>query len=314
MTSISTRLSEYLDHRRRFGADMTGVGLVLKPFAAFADAEGAEWITTELFLRWKETFGSASSNTWAGRLCIVRSFASWLHGIDERCEVPPKGLIPRRGIRPRPWIYTKAEIEQIVITAAALPSPSGLRGATCSTLFGLIAVTGLRIGEALGLDDRDVDTEDATLSIRRAKNGKCRVIPVTWCVVAKLQAYQQFRDHVVARAGSGALFQAESGKRTSVHYAERNFARVGQAIGLRQPSSGRGRGPRIHDLRHAMATVTILDWFRQGRDVDAEMYKLSAYLGHANPAGTWWYIEAVPELLALASERGLRTLGDGGAS
>lgn len=314
MTSISARLSEYLDHRRRFGADMTAVGLALKPFAAFADAEGAEWITTELFLRWKDTFGSAGSNTWAGRLCLVRGFTLWLQGLDDRHEVPPKGLIPWRRSRPRPWIYSEAEIEQIVVAAAALPSQSGLRGATCSTLFGLIAVTGLRVGEALGLDDRDVDAVNATLSVRHGKNRKSRVIPVTRCVVAKLQAYQQFRDHVVVRAGSGALFRAENGKRTTANNAQRNFARVGQIIGLRQPSSGNGHGPRIHDLRHAMASLTILDWFRQGRDVDAEMYKLSAYLGHANPSGTWWYIEAVPELLALASERGLRTLGDGGAS
>ena len=312
MTAISVRFTEYLDHRRRFGADMTSVGLTLKPFVDFAEDEGAEWVTTELFLRWKATFGSAGSNTWANRLCIVRSFAIWLQGIDEHHEVPPKGLVPRCGTRPQPWIYSEAEIERIVVTAAALPSPSGLRAATCSTLFGLIAVTGLRIGEALGLDDRDVDVEDATLAVRHAKNGKVRVIPVTRCVVAKLQAYQKFREQAVARAGSGALFQAASGKRSSVRSADYNFRKVVQAINLRPPPPG--LGPRIHDLRHTMATRTVLDWFRQGRDVDAQMYKLSAYLGHANPAGTWWYIEAVPELLALASEGGLRTLGDGGAS
>ncbi len=314
MTSISVRLFEYLDDRRRFGADMTTVGVILKPFAAFADAEGAEWITTELFLRWKETFGSANPNTWGNRLGIVRSFAGWLQGIDERNEVPPKGLIPRRSTRQPPWIYSEAELEQIVVTAATLPSRSGLRGATCSTLFGLIAVTGLRISEALGLDDQDVDAEQAILTIRHAKNGKCRAIPVTRCVVAKLQTYRQFRDHVVSHTGSSALFQVENGKRARVQTAERNFAKVGQIIGLREPAHGKGGGPRIHDMRHTMATRTILDWFRQGRDVDAEMYKLSAYLGHAKPAGTWWYIEAVPELLALASERGLRTLGDGDAS
>ena len=171
-----------------------------------------------------------------------------------------------------------------------------------------------------GLDDRDVGAEDATLAVRHAKNGRSRVIPLTRCVVTKLQACQDLREQVVvsrgivAHAGSGALFQAENGKRASVNTVERNFGTVVQAVGLRQPSPGRGRRPRIHDLRHTMATRTILDWFRQGRDVDAEMYKLSAYLGHAKPSGTWWYIEAVPELLAIASERGLRTLGDGGAS
>ena len=314
MTPISTRLSGYLGHRRRFGADMTSAGLILKPFAAFADAEDAEWITTEPFLLWKDTFGPAGSNTWAVRLCFLRSFARWLRGPDDRHEVPPKGLIPRRGIRPRPWIYSEAEIERIVIAAAALPPRSGLRGATCSTLFGLIAVTGLRIGEALGLDDRDVDAVNAALSIRHAKNGKSRVIPVTGCVVTKLQACQQFRDHAVARAGAGALFQAESGRRITADNAQRNFVKVGQATGLRQPSPGNGHGPRIHDLRHSMATLTILDWFRQGSDVDAEACKLSACLGHKYPSGTWWYIEAVPELLALASERGLKTIGDGGTS
>ena len=156
MTSLSARLSEYLDHRRRFGADMTSVGLVLKPFVNFADAEGAEWITTELFLRWKAAFGSAGPSTWSTRLPVMRGFAGWLHGIDERHDVLPKGLTPGSVIRPRPYIYSEEQIERIVAAAAALPSRSGLRGATCSTLFGLIATTGLRIGEALGLDDRDV--------------------------------------------------------------------------------------------------------------------------------------------------------------
>ncbi len=314
MTPLSDQLCAYLDHRRRFGADMTSVGLVLKPFVAFAEEEGAEWVTTDLFLRWKDTFGSAGSNTWSTRLSVLRCFAVWLQGLDDRHEVPPRGLAPRRGTRPQPWIYSEAEIERIVVTAAALPSPSGLRGATCSTLFGLIAVTGLRVSEALGLDDRDVDADDAILAVRHAKNGKSRVIPVTRCVIAKLKAYQHLRDHVVTPAGSDALFRAENGNRARAQIMERSFAKVGLIMGLRQPSPARGRRPRIHDLRHSFASRTILEWFRQGRDVDAEMYKLSAYLGHKNPAGTWWYIEAVPELLALASERGLRTLGDGGVS
>ena len=287
MTPLSVRLGAYLDHRRRFGADMTSAGLMLKPFVDFAEEEGAEWVTTDLFLRWKETFGSAGPNTWATRLCVVRGFAVWLRGLDDRHEVPPRGLIPRRGTRPRPWIYSEAEIERIVVTAAALPSSSELRGATCSTLFGLIAVTGLRIGEALGLDDRDVDAEDATLAIRQAKNGKSRVIPVTRCVVAKLQAYQHLRNHVVTHDGSDALFRNETGKRTGKYAAFWSFAKVGQTMGLREPSPAKGRGPRIHDLRHTFASRTILDWFRQGRDVDAEMYKLSAYLGHKDPAGTY---------------------------
>ena len=248
MIPISVRFAEYLDHRRRFGADMRSSAVVLKPFVDFADAEGAERVTTDLFLRWKAAFGSAGPITWAKRLCVVRSFATWLQGMDGRHEIPPKGLVPRRGARPRPYIFSEAETGRIVAAAAALPSPSGLRGATCSTLFGLIAVTGLRIGEALGLDDRDLDARDATLHVRHGKNGRSRVIPVTRCVVDRLQAYRQLRDRIVVRADSGALFRADSGRRASVRTAQRNFREVVQAIGLRPLPPG--RGPRIHDLRH----------------------------------------------------------------
>ena len=313
MTSITDRFTEYLAHRRRFGADPASLERALKPFVTFADTRQAEWITTELFLQWKATFGSAGLNTWAARLSLLRGFARWLQAIDERNEVPPKGLIPRRNTRRQPWIYSEAEIVRIVATAATLPSPRGLRGCTYATLFGLLAVSGLRISEALGLDDQDIDAENAVLVIHHAKNGKSRVIPVTRCVIAKLQAYQQTRDRLF-HIHSGALFCTESGKRLCVSTAETNFARIRQILGLRNPSPGKGRGPRIHDLRHTMATRTIIDGFRQGRDVDAEMYKLSTYLGHADPAGTWWYIEAVPELLVLATDRGLRALGEGGAS
>ena len=291
---------------------MTSSSLVLKPFIDFAEAGQAEWITTDLFLKWKDAFGSANARTWATRLGAVRSFAKWLQAIDERNEVPPKGLIARQGTRPRPCICSDAEIGQIITAAAALASKSGLRGATFSTLFGLIAATGLRIGEALGLDDSDVDAHGATLHIRHARNGGRRIIPVTPCVIAKLQDYRQCRDRITP-GGCGALLQAETGERSSIHNAEYNFAKVGQAIRLREPAPGNGHGPRIHDLRHTMATRTIIGWFREGQEVDANLYKLSAWLGHKHPAGSWWYIEAVPELLALVSERGARTSGNGGA-
>lgn len=314
MTTFAARLSDYVEHRRRLGADMKSVGAALRPFAAFADAEGAEVLTTDLCMRWKATFGSAGPNAWGVRLGAVRGFAIWLQGIDACHEVPPRDLFPRCRTRPRPWIYSDAEIGRILTAAAALPSRSGLRGATCSTLFGLIAVTGLRIGEALGLDDGDIDAGNAVLAVRHGKNGRSRVIPVTGCVIAKLRDYRRFRDRVAVDVGSDALFRTGNGTRTGAQAARRDFARVGQAIGLREPSRKCGRGPRIHDLRHTMATRTILDCFRQGRDVDVEMYRLSSYLGHAKPADTFWYIEAVPELLALVSERGPRALGERGAS
>lgn len=301
MISLSERLDQYLAERRSHGGNWTSQARKVRPFAIFADSEDAEWITTALFLRWKERYGSASQALWAGRLSAVRVFATWLQGIDPRTEVPPKGLIPHRSSRPKPYIYSDTQIRRIVTEAARLRCPSGLRASTCSTMFGLIAVTGMRIGEALALHDADVDTDAATVRVRHAKNGRHRVIPVTACTAERLQMHRDTRDRIL-KSPAEAFFCGRRGNRLCADTAQRSFAQVGQRIGLRQPQADdkKGRGPRLHDLRHSFATKTITDWFRQDRNVDAEMYKLSAFLGHAGPNCTWWYIEAVPELLELA--------------
>jgi len=243
----------------------------------------------------------------------VRLFATWLQGIDPRTEVPPSGLLSGRPRRSRPYIYTDAQIAAIVTEAARLPSAYGLRGWTCSTLFGLIAVSGLRVSEAIGLDDKDVDLEQAVLSVRRAKNGKSRMVPLSPCTVERLHAYRRERNRLLG-AGHSAFFLFESGEGPSDCAARYNFARVCQRIGLREPQSFQrhGRGPRLHDLRHTLAVRTIMDWYRQGLDPDREMIKLSTFLGHTKPEHTYWYIEAVPELLQLASERATRSLAEGG--
>ena len=304
MMSFTHRLEQYLAVRRRFGHDLTSSARELRPFVTFADAEGAAWLSVDLFLRWKERFGSASTLTWFCRLCHVRGFATWLQGIEPRTEVPPTGLIPGRQRRLRPYIYTDSEIARIVTEAARLPSDYGLRALNCSTLFGLLAVTGLRVGEAVRLDDRDVDVEAAVLQVRYAKNRKSRVIPITACTAERLGACRAERNRILG-AGAIPFFVSESGRRLTTHTARYNFAQVCQQIGLRQrrPFRRNGRGPRLHDMRHSMAVKTMLDWYRKGLDPDREMYKLSTYLGHANPIDTYWYIEAVPELLRLASKR-----------
>ncbi len=312
MISLSNRLQQYLVIRRRCGHDLTASARELRPFVTFADAEGAAWITVDLFLRWKERFGSASTLTWFYRLCHVRSFATWLQGVDPRTEVPPAGLIPGRQQRPRPYIYTDSEISRIVTEAARLPSDYGLRGLNCSTLFGLLAVTGLRVGEAVGLDDRDVDLDVAVLHVRHAKNRKSRLIPITACTAARLAACRAARNRILG-SGITPFFVSDSGRRLTTHTARYNFARICQQIGLREPQAFRrnGRGPRLHDMRHSMAVNTMLDWYRKGLDPDREMHKLSTYLGHVHPKHTYWYMEAVPELLRLASERAERSLGEG---
>ena len=303
MTSYTDLLEQYLAERRRYGGNPTSCGLILRPFVTFADAEADAWITTGLFLRWKERFGAAGQHSWAIRLSVVRGFATWLQGIDPRTEVPPKELIPNRQRRKRPYIYSDDEIAAIVREAARLPSPRGLRSTSWATLFGLLAVSGLRISEAVGLDDQDVDLDAATLHVRHAKNEKCRIVPFTSCTAERLQAYRSVRNRILGVTPTAAFFVGENKRRLTIHMADYVFARCGENIGLRKRRAGRGRNPRLHDLRHTMASMTIRDWFRSGRDPDREMYKLSTWLGHANPTATYWYIEAVPELLQLASER-----------
>ena len=314
MIPLAERVGQYLAQRERFGSGLSVSAVqALRAFASFAADQRAERVTTDLFLCWKEQFGSAGTQSWSYRLSHVRTFARWLQSVDPRTEVPPQGLIPAGRRRPRPYIYTDEEIAGIVTEAARLPSRSGLRGATYEALFGLIAVTGLRIGEAVGLDDRDVDLEAALLRIRRGKNDISRVVAVTPCTAERLAEYRMSRDRILDTADTAAFFVGENGRRIRIHTAEYNFVRVSQEIGLRERrGTGKaGRGPRLHDMRHTVAVKTIIDWYRSGLDPDREMYKLSTWLGHKSPAGTYWYVEAVPELLQLATERAERSLAQG---
>jgi len=309
MTTLATHLEHYLAVRRSLGYDLATCERLLRGLTSFAGREGVDYITVDVFLRWKEQFGSANNNTWSARLGAVRIFAIWLQAIDPRTEIPPAGLIRGHRRRPRPFIYSKEQIEAIVAAARHLPSAYGLRGWTCSTLFGLIAVTGLRVSEAIGLDDGDVDLEQAVLTVKRGKNGKPRFVPTSASAVDQLGAYRHERTRLLGTSPS-PFFLFESGRRPTDCGARYNFAQVCQHIGLREPQNfnKHGRGPRIHDLRHTFAVHTIMDWYRRGLDPDREMILLSTYLGHAKPESTYWYIEAVPELLRLASDRATRSL------
>jgi integrase len=304
MSNLRQELVRYLTIRRSLGYDLGTAERILKRFIAFAEAEGVEHVSADLFLRWQAAFGNANRQTWAGRFVVVRRFAEWLHGLDPSHEIIPLGLIPFRAKRSRPYIYSDAEIARIIDVAAELPSTYGLRASTFSTLFGLLAVTGLRINESLALNTDDLDADNAVLTVRCGKLGRARLLPLDASVVEHLTLYITERDRVLGKAQQ-ALFVQESGERISDCSARYNFASVSQRIGLRAPERfGRpGRGPRIHDLRHSFAARTIIGWYRAGKDAGREMIKLSTYLGHGGPDATYWYLEAVPELLEFAAAR-----------
>jgi integrase len=302
--TLRHELDRYLTIRRSLGYGLGTAERVLRRFVAFAEASDVSHITVELFLRWQQNFGKAGRQTWGARFGMVRLFAQWLHGLDERHEVLPRGLVPHHSRRVRPYIYSASEVAAIIGQAGLLPSVYGMRGLTCATLFGLIANTGLRISEALGLDSSDVDLNAGVLHIRRGKLGKERLLPLAASAVERLYIYAAERDRLLGKTPLPFFVRCD-GKRFGDCGARYNFAQVCQQIGLRAPQEyhRHGRGPRIHDLRHSFAARTMIDWYRTGKDPGREMIKLTTWLGHSKPDHTYWYIEAVPELLELASAR-----------
>ena len=305
MTPLRKALEAYLTLRRGLGSELFRPGAHLHRFVDFLDREGAAVVTAELALRWATAPASATPATWAGRLAHVRRFATWLSATDSRTEVPSRELLPDRYRRRPPYIYSDEEVERIVGEAARLASPLGMRARTYATLFGLLAATGLRLGEALLLDRDDVDLRAGILAVRRAKFGKSRFVPVHDSTITALRRYARQRDQLLPRPASPAFLLSERGIRVTQCSARYNFAVVSRAVGLRPPTRGHrhGRGPRLHDMRHRLAARTLVRWYREGRDVERELPKLSTYLGHVHVSDTYWYIEAVPELLRLATER-----------
>jgi integrase/recombinase XerD len=303
MSTLRDALRRYLELRRNLGFKLEGAGRVLRRFIAFTEREGASYITTDLAIRWAKESLHAQPATWAARLCMLRHFAIWLSATDRRTEVPPVGILPYRYRRQRPYIYSDAEIDKLVLAASRLRSPRGLKGHTYSTIFGLLSITGMRVSEPLAFDREDVNLEEGILTIRESKCGKSRLIPLHDTTRLALIDYAHHRERDVSRSDIAAFFLSEHGRRVT-HWATRyNFAKVSCEIGLRSPSRSYGHGPRLHDMRHRFAVRVLVDWYHRGIDVERELPKLTTYLGHAHVNHTYWYIEAVPELLELATKR-----------
>ena len=314
MTNLAKALDEYLTLRRALGFKLREASRQLPRFVQFLEDEGTSFITIELALRWAQQDPKASSAIQSDRLGMIRRFAVWRSAQDMRTQIPPPRLLPRRYTRPAPYIYSDTEVEKIVAATAVLPSAHGLRGLTFSTLFGLLAVTGMRVGEAVALDRADVDLTAGTLLIREGKRGKSRIVPFHPSTKRILEQYSERRDAALPDTKQLAFFISERGRRITSWSAEGNFIKVACAMGLRMSVDGRrGRGPRLHDLRHRFAVSTLIHWYRSGADVDREIPKLATYLGHKGPKEVYWYLQAVPELLTLATERSRRA-PSGGAS
>jgi len=313
MSEIGQAVEEYLALRQSLGFTLRLPASALRHFAAFLEAQGAAYPTAELALSWAMLPHQAQPATWAWRLGVVRRFALWHQTSDPRTEIPAPGLLPHRYQRISPHIYTEEEITSIVHAAGELPSTRGLRALTYATLFALLSVTGMRVSEALALDGDDVDLHQGILTIRRTKFGKSRLLPLHPSTTLALGRYREERDRRVPHRTCPSFFLSEWGTPITEWSARYTFAKVSQKIGLRAKASGHGRGPRLHDMRHRFAAQTLVGWYRAGLDVERELPKLATYLGHVHINETYWYLEAVPELLGLAAERLLNEPPEGGS-
>lgn len=299
--TLQAALDEYLAVRRSLGFKLHADGRMLSDFVRFAERRGSSFITVDLALEWATQPRGCQPVHWARRLSMVRIFARYCAGLDPRTQVPPQGLLPGRFHRKSPHIYSDREISRLVEAARHLRSPTGLRAAMYSTLFGLLAVTGMRLGEAMVLDRDDVNLTQGVLTIRQGKFGKARLLPLHPSTRDALEKYARVRDRVHPHPRSRTFFVFESGDRLKTCSVRYMFVYLSRRIGLRGPTER--RGPRLHDLRHTFASRTLLGWYRAGLDVEKHLPRLSAYLGHAHVTDTYWYLSAVPELLRLATRR-----------
>lgn len=294
-------VEEYLTLRRQLGFALISPGQQLFGFAQFADSIGHQGpVTVELAVRWARLPEGAKPSWWARRLGIVRGFAQYRRLFDPATEVPDAGLLGPTGRRRTPHIYTETEISALLRTAGELGPVKGLRPHTYVTLFGLLIATGLRISEALHLQRSDVDLERGTLTVQLTKFRKSRLIPLHPSTIRALAGYAVRRDRYHPGTSARTFFLGENGASLSASGVAFTFGELRRTLGW---ATGKGRQPRIHDMRHAMAVRTLLRWYQEGADVDRKLPALSTYLGHAEVRDTYWYLTAVPELMALTAER-----------
>jgi integrase len=292
-------LADYFALRRALGYQLARPEKLLGQFLDHLEHADESRVTVTAALDWARLPVNGDSNWWAYRLSVVRGFATYLHALDPTHEVPSAQLLPQRPHRASPYLYSDAEIAALIAATGSLRSP--LRQATFTTLIGLLAVTGIRVGEAIALNNGDIDPAAGRLVVRHGKFGKTRELVLHPSTVEALRRYQRLRDRLAPTTGTPALLVSTAGTRLlycNVHHAFHHL--VGLA-GL-TPRSGSCR-PRIHDLRHSFAVAAMLDAYAAGQDGQTRLTLLSTWLGHVHPASTYWYLSAAPELMAVAGRR-----------
>jgi integrase/recombinase XerD len=298
VTDLEQAVTDYLAVRRALGYKLVEQGRALRAFVSYLDTVGAPTVTTQLAVAWATQPTGCSPVRWAQRLAVVRGFARHLQAIDPQTEIPPLGVLPHRCRRVAPYLYSDTDIKALLAAARALRSPQ--RAVTYETVIGLLAVTGMRSGEALRLQRDHIDWEEGVIIVWNSKFQKSRAIPLHSTSLRALRRYTRIRDKFCPHPTSAAFFVSATGSPLDQGHFHKVFSSLVCQAGLDRAGQ---RRPRPHDLRHRFAVATLIGWYRAGVNVEARMPLLSTWLGHGNPENTFWYLSAVPELLRLASQR-----------
>jgi integrase/recombinase XerD len=301
MNRLRKAVRDYLVMRRGLGFKLAKHEGGLQEFVSFLARKRSSRITVNLALEWATLHTNHKPYDWAARLSIVRGFARHWSATDSSTEVPPLGLLPYRPPRAQPYFYSDHEIRTLLKAAKNRSSIDPLRPWTYYCLFGLLAVTGLRLGEALNLRTEDMDWSEGILTIRGAKFGKSRLVPLHASTCKVLADYVKRRDCRFGLRTVDHLRVNKNGNRLDKGEVHRSFYTLSRQIGLRAVNAR--RGPRLHDFRHRFAVQTLLRWYRNGEDPRRRLPVLSTYLGHAHVTDTYWYLTGTPELLGAAGNR-----------
>jgi integrase len=309
-STMMKKIEQYLTHRRSLGYVIKTDGYVLRTFARYADihAPGAP-LTVDLALRWATAPEGTQRVYRAKRLDALRTFACYLAAFEPNTEIPPQRLLGPSFMRVPPHIYTPQEIAALIresLTYQPSLRRDPLTGLRNATIIGLLACTGLRIGEVLALKNSDVDLDQGLITVCHSKNLPMRLVPITDCAAGHLRRYRDARDQRFGRSGdSDAFIRSPRGGHVSYETVSWAFERLRTRTGLKDAS---GRKPRLHDLRHTFACNHLLRAYRENCNIDNAVHELSIYLGHATLASTYWYISGVPALLEQCTNR-CETLG-----
>jgi integrase/recombinase XerD len=305
MNTLRQAVAEYLSLRRSLGFKLHDAGKSLLDFATFMEQHRATCVTQALALAWAQQPFDVQPAHWAKRLSFVREFARHRSATDPRTEIPAQSLLPFQPKRARPYLYSDDEIRNLLRAALQIPcryERSALRPWTFYCLLGLLSVSGMRLGEARNLELRDLDLATGVLTIRGTKFGKSRLVPLHDSTREVLADYIVRRNrHWAGRPVSSYLFVSNRGNRLDGAEVHRTFYALSRQVGLRGVSDH--HGPRLHDMRHAFATNTLVHWYRSEQDPERCLPILSAYLGHVHVADTQWYLSGSPELMHEAMRR-----------